>query len=463
LQATGLADLRSQVRALTLEVFENLSRRAELVKNIREMKRRYNLDIEDPKTEEVLRREVLVLCSKRGLDSDFASRILNMILSQSIQTQRERPLLAQRESVSLRDVWTKARRLERRGRKIVHLEVGEPDYGPPKVAKSAVAKALSEGYSHYTESAGIFPLRLAIAEYLNRKFHLDLEGENVVVTVGSKLAVYAALASFVRPGGRVIVFEPAFPGYREIISQSNARTVALKTGLEGEWVPDLGELRHILSDPCDMIILNNPNNPTGRVLPPDALDEIVEIAERAGAPILSDEVYSEFSYARFKSILEYEGNLLYTSSFSKSYGMTGFRLGYAVSSKEWVDRIARLQAMMLTSPPEFIQRACIQILNDEKTLNENIRLVKRRLQHLTRALRKYSFEVYPPQGALYAFPRLGDEVDAGLLALRLLDARGIAIAPGESFGPYPDFARIAICAPEAVLERSVRSIRELLD
>jgi aspartate aminotransferase len=463
MQSEGLGDLRTQVRAITLEIFENLARRSDLVKNIREMKRRYNLVIEDPKTEEVLRREVLKLCGERGLDRDFAARFLNLILSQSIQTQKEKPPLVQEKGVSLREVWMKARRLERRGRKIVHLEVGEPDFGPPRAAKSAITKALSKGYSRYTESAGIFPLRQAIAEYLNRKFHLDLEGENVAVTVGSKLAVYAALVSFVRPGGRVIVFEPSFPGYGEIISQLNARTVPIETSLQGEWLPDLRELRQMLNDPTDLIILNNPNNPTGRVLPSDVLDKIVEIAERASVPILSDEVYSDFCYTRFKSILEYGDNFLYTSSFSKSFGMTGFRIGYAVSSKEWVDRIARLQAIMLTSPPEFIQRACIEILNDEKTLNQNIRLVKRRLQLLTRVLEKYSFDVYPPQGALYAFPRLGADVDAGLLALRLLDARGIAIAPGESFGPYPDFARIAICQPEAVLERSVRAIRELLN
>ncbi len=275
----------------------------------------------------------------------------------------------------------------------------------------------------------------------------------MVVTPGGRFAVFAAITSLLKPGQEMIVIEPAWPAYKECADFIGARTKTLKTTLESKWTPDLKQLEEMINPNTKMIALNYPNNPTGKVLDGKTMEKIVSIAKDNGLYLLSDEVYADYTFKKFTSNHEYgyEKSVL-VSSFSKRYAMTGFRVGYAVAAKDIVTKMAKVQAVGVTSVAEPMQQAALAALSQDPS--ENVRTMKKRLDFVSSKLKEMSLRFVEPDGAMYVYPELpqGDDIS---LVERLLE-KGVAIAPGSGFGDYyRQFVRISACQPEKTLEKGL--------
>ncbi|MEM2189133.1 MAG: pyridoxal phosphate-dependent aminotransferase [Nitrososphaerota archaeon] len=399
-----------------------------------------------------------------GLSSDLARKLFSLILEEG---ERIRGRGASESGLKLREFASRALELQRMGREIFRLELGEPDFTAPSSAVEAACKAIREGYSKYGPANGIKELRASIASKLSEKFKLDLKPDNVAITAGGTFGVYGSIEAATELGDEVIVIEPAWPLYAHQVRWLGRRPRIIRTRFEDDWDP-VSMIQDEISRMTRLIILNYPNNPTGKVLDEKSMRAIIELAEDHGAWILSDEVYMDFCYRDgFKSILELGAErAIMVNSFSKTWGMTGFRVGYVISDAETVARVARAQNTAITCIPEFVQRAALAALNDEEAARRNIELIGARLKILYEELsRSRLIEVKPPEGAMYIFPRINVEnFDSWRFAWKLLEEKGVAIAPGACFGQsYNNHIRISAVLDEKPLREACRRIREAVE
>jgi aspartate aminotransferase len=274
--------------------------------------------------------------------------------------------------------------------------------------------------------------------------------DQIIVTPGGRFAVFSAITSLLKPGQELIVIEPAWPAYKECADFIGARTKTLRTTIENKWTPDLKQLEGMINPGTKMIVLNYPNNPTGKVLDSKTMEKIVSIAKDNDLYILSDEVYADYAFKKFSSIQEYDyEKSILVSSFSKRYAMTGFRVGYAVASKDIVAKMAKVQAVGITSVAEPVQHAALAALGQDPS--ENVRTMKKRLEFVSGKLKEMSLRFVEPDGAMYVYPELPQGDDISLVEALL--EKGVAIAPGSGFGDYyRQFVRISACQPEKSLD-----------
>jgi len=275
-----------------------------------------------------------------------------------------------------------------------------------------------------------------------------------MVTPGGRFAVFSAITSLLRAGEEMIVIEPAWPAYKECSDFVGAKTKVLTTTLENKWIPDTKRLEEMINSSTKMIVLNYPNNPTGKVLDDKTLEKIVLIAKDHSLYLLSDEVYADYAFGRFSSTRKFEyANSIIVGSFSKRYAMTGFRVGYGIANKDIISKMAKVQAVAITSVAEPMQQAALAALDVDPS--ENVNLMKRRLDFICSKLKKMSLRFIEPDGAMYTYPQLPLGEEDIPLVEKLLK-KGIAVAPGSGFGDsYRQFIRISACQPEKTLERGL--------
>ena len=441
-----LESLRHQVRDVTAQIMRNVQQRMELAKQIGEIKSRLGIDVKDEKVEHDIHVMVLSLADQMGMGRDFALQLLNILLSESEQVQAQKRLQKGQKQTHM-GIFLKAKQLEASGKKIIHMEVGEPDYPPPAAAGNSLAESFRLKQYHYTDTRGTPKLRSALA----KKEHVY--EDQVMVTPGGRFAVFSAITSLLKAGQELIVIEPAWPAYKECADFIGARTKVLRTTIEGKWAPDLKQLEEMVNPGTKMIALNYPNNPTGKVLDGKTMERIVSIAKDNGLYLLSDEVYADYAFKKFASVHEYGyDRSIMVSSFSKRYAMTGFRVGYAVAAKDVIDRMAKVQAVGITSVAEPMQHAALAALGEDPS--ENVRTMKKRLDFVCGKLKEMSLRFVEPDGAMYVYPELPSGEDI-LLVEKLLE-KGVAIAPGSGFGDYyRQFVRISACQPEKTLEKGL--------
>jgi aspartate aminotransferase len=424
-------------------------RRNELSKQIGAIKNKLRINVKDEKVEQDIRSSISNLSNEIGIDPDFAGRLLNILLAESLRLQlNEQPDPTQFESHLA--VFMKAKKLEASGKKIIHLEVGEPDYPPPENVREALSSVFEAKQYHYSETKGITKLRTSIAKKIGNHVTTD----KVIVTPGGRFAVFAAIASLLTAGDELICIEPAWPAYRESAAFVGSTTNILKTTLEEEWNPDIKKLENMISGNTKMIALNYPNNPTGRILNKNIMEKIVSLAKDLKIYVLSDEVYSDYAFNEFTSILEYgyEKSIV-ISSFSKGHAMTGFRVGYAIAEENIIDKMAKVQATALTSVAEPMQYAALAAIEDSSA--ENAKRIERRLELISKRLREMSLRFVKPDGAMYVYPKLGDGERDVELVQKALDL-GVAVAPGSGFGGgYTQFIRLSACQPDHQLEKGL--------
>ncbi|MEM4035051.1 MAG: pyridoxal phosphate-dependent aminotransferase [Fervidicoccaceae archaeon] len=357
------------------------------------------------------------------------------------------PLLEEVQGEQVHYYAAKARELERRrGVRVINFGVGQPDLDTPEHIKDEAKRALDAGFTGYTDAAGIRELREAIADYLRERTGADVRPDEVVVTTGGKTAIFMALAAAARPGSEVVIVEPAYYAYPQVVKFLGARPVYASM----RWSPgrghefDVDEIARLIGERTSAVVLNSPHNPTGAVLEQRAMEEIVEEASRVGAAVISDEVYEWFVYeGSFASVLETSGwrdSAILVQSFSKTFRMTGWRLGYVVARRDVAEKLVNLAVTLYTCAPSFVQKAGVAALRGGlEEVEEMVRLFDERRRLAVELLRGVpGLEVPEPRGAFYVFPRAvrlleASGLDERAFAERLLEEEGVLVTPGTVF------------------------------
>lgn len=369
------------------------------------------------------------------------------------------------------EILAMARELERRGKKIIHLEVGEPDFDTPQHIVEAAVRALREGYTHYTTARGLYELREAIANRIKERYGVDVSPDwEVIPMPGAKPCLFAAIMVTINEGEEVIIPNPAYPVYRSVVEFVGGKVVDVELKEENKFRMTYEDVERKITERTKMIVVNTPHNPCGSVMDKRDIKALVELAERKNILILSDEIYSEITYDKnHYSFLQVDGieNVIMVDGFSKTYAMTGWRLGYAVGPREVIDKMVKLQINMTTCPAAFVQKAGIAALNGPKELiNKMVDEYRSRREVVYKKLREIEeFSVVKPEGAFYIFPnvkKLG--VDSKELVMKLLKEAGVALLHGTAFGNKGEgYIRISYANSISNLEKGISRIKKFIE
>jgi aspartate aminotransferase len=451
---SDINNLRDRIDKITFDILKLIKERNNTAKEIGNLKNNLGIGVTDEERENQLRARVLTLCKEIGLDEKTAMTMLNFLLNESIKIQS----LNKQTHLS---VFLKAKKMEQEGKKIIHMEVGEPDFLPPKIVKNALSEVYDKGYTKYGDSKGMSEFREVLANYVTDKFASKTSLQNILVSPGARFSIFLAISSLLNPGNEIIIIEPAWPAYRDNALNSGVKIRTIHTTFESKWEPDIRDIENAINQNTKMIVLNYPNNPTGKILPAKLQDQIIELAIKNDLYVLSDEIYSTYAYKPWKSILTYGYNkTIVTQSFSKSHAMTGFRIGYAISSPEIIEKMAKLQALALTNVSEPIQYVAMKALEADTT--DNAKTIKNRVEAISKRAKTMHLDFVEPDGAMYLFAKVRqDNFDSVEFTNKLLDS-GVAIAPGEGFGNYQGFVRISACQPEDTLNQGMQIIEDRL-
>jgi aspartate aminotransferase len=363
-------------------------------------------------------------------------------------------------------VFARAREMEKEGRSIIHLELGEPDFHPGASVVESAARALSDGKDRYCAVAGVPALREELAAYLHRTRNIEVSPANIVMAPGCKAALFFAMMALLEPGDEVLFPEPGFPGYPSITLGLGAVPVPFELSPENHFQPDLREIERKITRRTRMLITNSPGNPTGTVYTDAVQKALAELAVRHDLWVLSDEIYARINYGGdFISMLRYPGmkeRTLIIDGFSKSFAMTGWRLGYTVAPPEVVPALAMLAINSYTCVAEFTQYAAIDALRDKEgnTPRMVAEFARRREQFVNDLNRVPGFHCEPPQGAFYAWVDIrGTGSSAEEVCRVLLDDAGVAAIPGVAFGPSgKHFVRFSFASSVANLREAANRI-----
>ena len=342
------------------------------------------------------------------------------------------------------EVLAKARALEAQGKEIIHLEIGEPDFDTPANVVEAGAEALRQGYTHYGPTPGLPELREAIARNVGHTRGVSVEADRVVVTPGAKPVMFFTILALAERGVDVIYPNPGFPIFESMIRFCGAKPVPMRLPGETGYHPDLDDLASKVTDRTRLIILNSPQNPTGAVLSRRELEAIAALVRRRDdLYVLSDEIYKDIVYqGEHCSIASLPGmaeRTIILDGFSKSYAMTGWRLGYGVFPEELVPHVVKLAVNSVSCAASFTQRAAIEALEGPQDgVRAMVEEFGRRRRVIAEGLRRIpGIQCPEPEGAFYAFPSIaGTSIPSQEFQERALNEAGVALLSGTSFGRF---------------------------
>ncbi len=369
------------------------------------------------------------------------------------------------------EVLAKAKRLEAEGRSIVHLEIGQPDFATPAHVVEAGAKALRDGHTGYTAAPGLVEIREAIAEHTEKTIGVKTHPDEVVVTPGAKPIMFYAFLAFVEAGDEVIYPNPGFPIYESMLDFVEAKRVPLPLTPANGFRVDPATLERLITPRTRLLILNTPGNPTGGIVAPEDLPAIAAVCRRfPDLVVLSDEIYSRILFGgRHASIAAQEGmreKTVILDGFSKTYAMTGWRLGYGVMPKDCAARFSRLMVNSNSCTANFVQRAGVAALRGpQDAVTAMVAEFRRRRDAIVDGLNAIpGFEVKRPEGAFYVFPKTsGTGMKSNDLAHRLLYDAGVACLSGTCFGEYGEgFLRFSFANSLENIEEALRRVRKVL-
>jgi len=363
-------------------------------------------------------------------------------------------------------VFAHARELERQGRSIIHLELGEPDFHPAEPVIDALHKAVKEGKDRYCRVAGVPALCEELATYLRRTRNLNISPENVVIAPGCKIALFLAMMALIEPGDEVLFPDPGFPGYPSITLGLGGVPVPFQLAERNRLQPDPDEIAAKITPRSKILITNSPGNPTGSVYTDDVQRRIAELAVKHDLYVLSDEIYARIIYGpNYLSMLSYPGmeeRTLIIDGFSKSFAMTGWRLGYTVAPAHIVPALVMLAINSYTCVTEFTQYAAVEALRDRAQATPRMvkEFAQRREQFVRDLNRVPGFRCAPPEGAFYAWVNISDTGSRAEEICRImLDDAGVAAIPGAAFGASgKDFVRFSFASSTATLQEAVERI-----
>jgi aspartate aminotransferase len=366
-------------------------------------------------------------------------------------------------------VFARAKELERQGRSIIHMELGEPDFHPGAPVLDALEKALRAGKDRYCTVAGIPALREELAHYLRRTRRLEVDPKNIVMAPGCKLSLFLTLMAIVNPGDEVLYPDPGFPGYSSITAGFGGVPVPYELSERHGFQPDPEEIGRKITSRTKAILTCSPNNPTGTVYSDAVQRRIAELAVQHDLYVLSDEIYARILYGdNYISMFSYPGmpeRTVIIDGFSKSFAMTGWRLGYAVAPPEIAEQLDLLAINTYTCVAEFTQYAAIEALRD--TSGATPKMVKefagRREQFVRELNQVPGFRCPAPDGAFYAWVNItGTGMSAEEVCRIMLEEAGVAAIPGAAFGSSGrDFVRFSFASSNATLHEAVERIQRV--
>ena len=362
------------------------------------------------------------------------------------------------------EVLVRARALEAQGKDIVHLEIGEPDFDTPSNIIDAGVQALKGGWTHYGPSAGLPALREAIAECVGRFRGVDVSMDEVVVVPGGKPIIFFVMLALIDQGDEVIYPNPGFPIYESMIDFTGGKAVALPLREDREFGFNISDLASRITDRTKLIILNSPHNPTGGVLDEKDVREIARVIGDRDIMVLSDEIYSQLIFEgehfSIMSIPEFRNRTILLDGFSKTYAMTGWRLGYGVMRPDLAAQVSRLMTNSNSCTASFTQMAGVEALHgDQSSVDRMLAEFRRRREVMVDGLNRIKgFRCLKPRGAFYVFPNIeGTGWQSKKLATALLEEAGVACLSGGAFGNYGEgFIRFSIA-------NSIENIEKALD
>lgn len=368
------------------------------------------------------------------------------------------------------EVLARARALEAQGRSIIHLEIGEPDFDTPPHIVEAAIEALRGGDTHYTPAAGLPELRAAIAEEVSRTRGIPVEPDRVVVTPGGKPIMFFTILALAEEGAEVIYPDPGFPIYESVIRFAGATPVPLPLREELGFAFDPDELRQLVTKRTRLVIVNSPHNPTGAVIGREVLEELARLAQEYGFIVLSDEIYRRIVYdVEAPSIASLPGmaeRTVILDGFSKTYAMTGWRLGYGVAPRWLAEHLVRLAVNCHSCVPGFTQRAGLAALRGpQDAVDRMVAEFRRRRDAVVAGLNSLpGVRCAVPAGAFYVFPNVTETGrSASELARELLEQAGVAVLAGTAFGRYGEgYLRLSFANSLENLLEAIERMRRYL-
>ncbi len=364
-----------------------------------------------------------------------------------------------------------ARRMRASGERVIELSGGEPDFATPLHIVEAVEKAIRDGYTKYTVSSGILELREAIS----RKYELEQEVKydpvsEVLVTPGAKQGLFYAIMALVNSGDEVLIPDPCWISYEPIVRLAEGKMIRVATSEKDDFILNANELEKSITKKSKILILTNPNNPTGSVIDIKNIEEIARVVKKHNLIVVSDEIYEKivFENAKCKSIATINGmkeQTVIINGFSKAYAMTGWRLGYVLAPSRIMEKIAKLQQHSATCVTAFVQKGGIAALDGpQEVVGEMVRKYQRRRDLLlSRIGQNQRLSCFKPKGAFYLFmnvKRINN--DSAEFADQLIKTAGITTVPGAYFGPAGEgYLRISFAVSDKVIEEAINKIKEI--
>ncbi len=369
------------------------------------------------------------------------------------------------------EVLARAKALEAQGREIVHLEIGEPDFDTPQHIIEAAVQALRSGYTHYTPAAGILPVRQTIAEHVSRTRGVSVGPEHVVVTPGAKPIMFYVILALLQAGDEAIYPDPGFPIYRSMINFVGAKAVPLPLREEKDFRFDQDEFRSLVTDRTKLIIINTPHNPTGGVLTRADLEVVAQVARERNIMVLSDEVYEQILYeGEHFSLMSLPDMLPHTillDGFSKTYAMTGWRLGYGVMPTPLAEQVARLMVNSNSCTNAATQMAGMAALTGPKDdVRKMVAAFRERRDVIVAGLNQIpGFRCANPAGAFYVFPNIAATgIPSKEMEGLLLDKAGVAALSGSGFGIYGDgYIRFSYANSVENIKKAMERIKQVIE
>ena len=332
------------------------------------------------------------------------------------------------------DVLERAYELERQGRHIIHLEIGEPDFSTPKCICEAGARAIRAGKTHYTHSLGIIELREAICEHYLRKYGVEILPDRIIVTSGTSPALFMVFSTLLETGDEIVISDPHYPCYPNFARFIGGEPVFAKVYEEDGFQLRPDDIKEKIGPKTRAIIINSPSNPTGNLLSPERMAKIVEL----GPPVISDEIYHGLVYGETEhSVLEFTDNAFVLNGFSKLYAMTGWRLGYLIAPPDFIRPLQKIQQNFFISAGSISQWAGLAALKEaEADVKKMTKIYDERRRYMVRRLRELGFGLQvEPAGAFYMLANAKHiSNDSYGLAFEILEKAGVGVTPGIDFG-----------------------------
>jgi aspartate/methionine/tyrosine aminotransferase len=366
------------------------------------------------------------------------------------------------------EVLNKARALERQGKNIIHLEIGEPDFDTPANVIEAGVDALHKGWTHYGPSAGLPELRQTIADYVGRTRGVKVSSDEVVVVPGGKPIIFFVILALIDEGDEVIYPNPGFPIYESMIHYVGGKAVPVQLREENDFSVDVNELSGLITDRTKLIILNSPQNPTGGVMPRKDVEQVARVIGDRNILVLSDEIYSrllfEGEHFSIMSVPGMQERTILLDGFSKTYAMTGWRMGYGVMRPDLAAHITRLMTNSNSCTASFTQMAGVEALRgDQSSVDRMCEEFKRRRDVFVAGLNKIKgFSCRMPKGAFYVFPNITKTGwKSKPLADALLEQAGVAALSGTAFGGFGEgYLRFSIANSMENLQKALERVEE---